>query len=67
MNKEKLKTEFASKLMEIYAYRDTYSRGKIIDMAMEAFAEIGGTPETCHISCFRNCQGFILKKFKCLV
>lgn len=40
MNKEKLISEFTEKMMEIYVDRDTYSRGKIIDMAKEAFAEV---------------------------
>ena len=55
MNKEKLRTEFISKMMEVYADRDTYSRGRIIDLAKNAFIDV--INENCNlqnISC-RTC------------
>ena len=40
MNKAKLISEFTEKIMEIYVDRDTYSRGKIIDLAKQIFADV---------------------------
>ena len=38
--KEKLIEEFVDAMNEVYAHRDMYGRGKIIDLAKEAFEKV---------------------------
>lgn len=50
---EKLISEFTEKMMEIYIDRDAYSRGKIIDLAKQAFADV--INKNCNLQNVTNC------------
>jgi hypothetical protein len=59
VNKEKLISEFAEKMTEVYVDRDAYSRGKIIDLAKDAFADV--VNKNCNLGALLEKKGGRIK------